>query len=148
MPDLLEEQKRQSKPLHQLVVEVRFKVNRAYGSSRTALVGNFRDGGGHVSRTLLSVTPDDATLPITTLEFKGGSHVEGGDYISAQIPRCDHHAIWDRSGGEKILYSSRTEFNQTEVALQIDKFSPDRQSVVRTEYCCDYDKITQGEQSF
>jgi hypothetical protein len=138
--------KAQSKHLYELIVEERFTVDEVIGQSyatatETRLTEKGRTqiktGGFDLVLTLI-VTPENTKIPIRTLRFEGMSSVEGGDYISAKIPRYDTKILFDTFGSRcQQEFQVDRQFNETESAIEI-KIRHAEGTVRRTDKSVDY----------
>jgi len=127
-----------SKELDELVVVENFTVEdvvseccgTAFTPHSEIIIGGKSPSyeGGFTSNLTLKVTPDNA-IPVRTLNFKGSSVVRAGDYISAEILRCDERKIMEGFGRpyhqeDKTFYFDR-KFMPEETAIELAILSDD-----------------------
>ncbi len=142
----LNSNERESKKLHELVYEEKFKVEKVLSQSSEYILNfnedtpfgkNFtRKKAGYKNCIFLEVSSIERDIPVENLIFKGYSSVNSGDYILAKIPR---HEI--ERDIERFFYYDR-DYKSKEVAIELNILSKDDfDSVLRTERAINYDKF-------
>ena len=129
----LEELRRTSKELSELVVCENFLVQSVLGESHATSIystpvsfgsGACDQQGGYTSSYILGVSPQNKNIPVRRLIFNGNTLPRlGGLPIQAKIPRYRVEEVSDTSNlrllnNEMIFYFDR-DFNEEEIAIEI-----------------------------
>ena len=98
---------------------------------------------GYVTETIMEVTPENASLPITEIVFRGYTKADAGDYsyIKALIPRCEEKRVSNPStasmiGNQEIFYLDR-QYTQRETAIEIAILTP-KKEILKIDRSADY----------
>ncbi len=150
-----EDLERISKPLHELVVEARFRVQQVtsqcysteFTPSSESRIGGTSPvySGGYTIQTNLDVISDDSQVPVKKLIFAGITSVRKGDNILARIPRYDKiRKFWMNDEDES--YHVPREYRELEQAMEIGTFGPNTSiqtdEIVRTDRSAIYSKFS------
>ncbi len=149
---MVEEQKESLSAFHHLfftIDEVVAESRETYITPSSEVVMGGRSdtyGGGFTMSLTFKVTPDDETVPVRTLYFRGFSALEAGDYVTAKIARkimetnVEFLSIPSNAMGfptQKPL-SYEMELSLEERAIELKKISKPDGKVLRIEKSVDY----------
>ena len=146
-----------SRPLHELVVSEYFNVKEVIshaGATSFTPHSEMRMGGrspvydgGFTSELVLKVLPQNAGVPVRTLNFEGFSAVRAGDKILARIPRYGQEELDQPMFGNRferpreVLYFDR-KFEEKECAIEIGILGSSKE-VLRTDRAVGYGKFVE-----
>ncbi|MDD5054588.1 MAG: hypothetical protein PHT91_03540 [Candidatus Nanoarchaeia archaeon] len=143
--------KEKAKKLCELVFEEKFYVNgvvcESYATSFTPrseiCFGSAMStyNGGFASKLVLDVLPDNQSIPVNTLHFRGFSAVRAGDNICAKMPKFKEvneypPRLEDPLRKKRVFYVDR-DFLPEESAIELAVLS-DNGDILRIDRAVDY----------